>query len=122
MRNVFHIYSYPLVLALFTLIQLFQDDRQAMLSYSDKQYDSFEILSNVLQGYSSMTTVFGSLFTAALSFSLTQHVRCIHFHIESDGKFVNIQGGLNGTKERKANAVVYFLTFLTHSEDKHYSI
>lgn len=81
MRNVFHIYSYPLVLALFTLIQLFQDDRQAMLSYSDKQYDSFEILSNVLQGYSSMTTVFGSLFTAVLSFSLTQHVRCIHFHI-----------------------------------------
>lgn len=28
MRNVFLIYLYPLVLALLTLIQLFQDDRQ----------------------------------------------------------------------------------------------
>lgn len=70
MRNVFLIYLYPLVLALLTLIQIFQDDRQATLSYSDKQYDSFEIHSNVLQGYSLMTTVFGRAFSLLLCHSL----------------------------------------------------
>lgn len=70
MGNCIKSVLYPLVLALLTLIQLFQDDRQAILSYSDKQYDSFEIHSNVLQGYSSMTTVFCGAFSLLLCHSL----------------------------------------------------